>query len=162
VNRRRFLASSSTALLAAALRKHSARAAAVPQSKPATAFKDLRGGTGIFTGRGGTVGWLVTDDGAVAIDSQFPGTAEACVAGLQRRSRRGIHLLINTHHHEDHTAGNRIFRPAVKSILAHTNSAEWQRKVAAEAKAASDQAYPDQTFTNTWQMKIGRENVVAR
>jgi cyclase len=161
MNRRRFLASSSTVIIAAAVRQWPALAQR-RQSKPPTRFEDLRGGTGIFTGRGGTIGWLVTDEGAVVVDSQFPGTAEACVEGLKSKSRRGIHVLLNTHHHADHTAGNKIFRPAVKFIVAHANSAEWQQKVAAEANAEADQAYPDQTFTNVWQLKIGKEQVVAK
>ena len=160
MNRRRFLASSSSAVMAAALREWPGLAQGRP-SRPATRFKELRGGTGIFTGRGGTIGWLVTDEGAVVVDSQFPGTAEACVEELKRRSRRGIHVLINTHHHADHTAGNKIFRPAVKFIVAHENSAEWQQRSAVEAKAEADQVYPDQTFTNVWQLKIGQEKVVA-
>src|SRR5580765_6971389 len=137
MNRRRFLASSSSAVIAAALRDWPALAQG-RTPKPVTRFEELRGGTGIFTGRGGTIGWLVTEEGAVVIDSQFPGTAEACVEGLKRRSRRGIHALINTHHHADHTAGNKIFRPAVKFIVAHSNSAEWQQKVAAEEKSERD------------------------
>jgi cyclase len=160
MDRRRFLASSSSAIVAATLGEWPALGQGRPP-KPATKFEELRGGTGIFTGRGGTIGWLVTDEGAVVVDSQFPGTAEACVEGITRRSRRGIHVLINTHHHADHTAGNKIFRPSVKFIVAHANSAEWQRMAAAEAKAEADQAYPDQTFPNVWQLKIGGERVVA-
>jgi glyoxylase-like metal-dependent hydrolase (beta-lactamase superfamily II) len=161
MNRRRFLASSSSAVIAAALREWPALAQG-RQAKPATKFEELRGGAGIFTGRGGTIGWLVTDDGAVVVDSQFPGTAETCVEGIKRRSRRGIHVLLNTHHHADHTAGNKVFRPAVKFIVAHANSAEWQRTSAVEEKAEANQAYPDQTFTNVWQLKIGKEQVVAK
>jgi glyoxylase-like metal-dependent hydrolase (beta-lactamase superfamily II) len=160
MNRRRFLVSSSAAAIAAAWRERRVYAQA-PGAKPATKFEELRGGTGIFTGRGGTIGWLVTDEGAVVVDSQFPGTAEACVEGIKRRSRRGIHVLINTHHHGDHTSGNKIFRPSTKFIVAHANSAEWQQRTAAEEKSEAAQAYPDQTFTNVWQLKIGGEHVVA-
>src|SRR5687768_3835379 len=98
MNRRTFLAASSSAMIAASLREWPALAQGRP-SRPATRFTALRGDTGIFTGRGGTIGWLVTDDGAVVVDSQFPGTAEACVEGIKEKSRRGIHVLINTHHH---------------------------------------------------------------
>jgi cyclase len=161
MNRRQFLASSSSAIVAATLREWPALAQG-RQPRPVTKFQDLRGGTGIFTGQGGTIGWLVTDEGAVVIDSQFPATAQACVDGLKERSRRGIHVLLNTHHHADHTAGNKTFRPAVKFIVAHANSAEWQRSSAAEAKTEADQAYPDQTFTNVWELKIGKEKVVAK
>jgi len=160
MNRRRFLASSSSAVIAAALREWPALAQGRP-SKPVTKFEELRGGTGFFTGRGGTIGWLVTDEGAVVVDSQFPGTAEPCLDGIKSRSRRGIHVLINTHHHGDHTAGNKIFRPAAKFIVAHANSAEWQRMVAEQAKTGAEQAYPDQTFPNVWQLKIGGERVTA-
>jgi len=161
MNRRQFLASSSSAIVAATLREWPALAQG-RQPRPVTKFQDLRGGTGIFTGQGGTIGWLVTLDGAVVIDSQFPATAQACVEGLNERSRRGIHVLLNTHHHADHTAGNKTFRPAVKFIVAHANSAEWQRSSAAEAKTETDQTYPDQTFTNVWELKIGKEKVVAK
>lgn len=161
MNRRRFIASSSSAIIAAAMREWPALAQG-PQARPTTRFEELRGGTGIFTGRGGTIGWLLTDEGAVVIDSQFPGTAEECIQSLTRKSRRGIHVLINTHHHADHTAGNKIFRPAVKFIVAHINSAEWQHTSAVEARAEADQAYPDQTFTNGWQLEIGKEHVVAK
>jgi cyclase len=160
MHRRRFLAASSSAIAAAALGEWPALGQS-KAPKPATKFEDLRGGAGIFTGRGGTIGWLVTDEGAVVVDSQFPGTAEACVDGIKQRSRRGIHVLINTHHHADHTSGNKIFRPSTKFIVAHANSAEWQRTAAAEAKTEAAQAYPDQTFPNVWQLKIGNQRVVA-
>jgi glyoxylase-like metal-dependent hydrolase (beta-lactamase superfamily II) len=161
MNRRQFLASSSSAIVAAAVREWPALAQG-SQARPVTKFTDLRGGTGIFTGRGGTIGWLVTDEGAVVVDSQFPNTAPACVEGIKQKSRRGIHVLINTHHHADHTAGNKTFRPAVKFIVAHANSADYQRQSAADEKTEADQAYPDQTFTNVWQLKIGNEKVVAK
>jgi cyclase len=160
MDRRTFLARTSAAVAAGALRDWPALAqAGVP--KPQTRFAELRCGAGIFTGRGGTIGWLVTDEGAVVVDSQFPGTAETCVEGIKNRSRRGIHVLINTHHHGDHTAGNKVFRPAAKFIVAHANSAEWQRMVAEQAKNDAAQAYPDQTFPNVWQLKIGGARVVA-
>ena len=161
MNRRHFLVSSSSAIIAAAVREWPALAQG-RQPRPTTKFSDLRGGTGIFTGRGGTIGWLVTDQGAVVVDSQFPNTAQACVDGIKERSRRGIHVLLNTHHHADHTAGNKTFRPAVKFIVAHANSADFQQKAAADDKTEADQAYPDQTFTNVWQLKIGNEKVVAK
>ena len=160
MNRRRFLTASSSAVIMAAARQWPVLAQGRP-TRPSTKFEELRGGTGIFIGRGGTIGWLVTDEGAVVIDSQFPGTAEACVEGIKRKSRRGIHVLINSHHHADHTAGNKIFRPAAKFIVAHANSSQWQRMAAVEAKAEADQAYPDQIFTNAWQLKIAKEQVAA-
>ncbi len=54
INRRRFLISSSAAVAAGILLPR----LAVP-AQDADGFRDLRRGTGIFTARGGTIGWLV-------------------------------------------------------------------------------------------------------
>ncbi len=111
--------------------------------------------------------------GAIVIDSQFMPTAEICIAGLKQRAPKGIEMLINTHHHGDHTSGNPAFRPVVKRILAHENCVAWQRKVAEQA-AANPQppapgappplppVYADATFKNTWTVDFGGENVHVR
>src|SRR5678815_50145 len=101
MNRRQFMTSSSLGF--AGLAFGSRVLAQAPQAPPQTKFEELRRGVGMFIGNGGTIGYLVNGDGAVAIDSQFMNTAEICVAGLKQRAPKGIELLINTHHHGDHT-----------------------------------------------------------
>ena len=88
---------------------------------PVTEFKPLRRNTGYFTGRGGTIGWLVNPDAIVTIDTQFPDTASICLGGLPGRGDRKIDAVVNTHHHADHTSGNRIFRPVAKILVAQVN-----------------------------------------
>ncbi len=156
-SRRQFVISSSLALAASGLRHVSALA----QPETVTAFDELRRNVGIFTGRGGTIGWLVASDGLVVVDSQFPDTAEACLGGLQQRSDRQIDALINTHHHGDHTAGNVVFREAAKQIVAHANVPGLQ-KAAAERSGAAAQAYAETTFQDTWDMDLGGETVSAK
>jgi len=136
------------------------RAAAPFQQGPVTKFEDLRGGVGIFTGQGGTIGWLVTPDGALAVDSQFVATANACVAGLKDRSDKGIQLLINTHHHADHVSGNPAFRPVVKSIVQQANAAKYHRDTTTQN--AAQQAYADVTFGSSWSTALGGEKVSAK
>ena len=165
MNRRDFLTASSLAVIAAALGELPVRAARRSQAQPpapAPRFQDLRGGIGIFTAQGGTIGWLATPDGVLVVDSQFPATAQACIDGLRQKSTHPIGILINTHHHGDHTAGNKTFRPIVKTIVAHANSSRWQKKTAETAKNEADQAYPDMTFTDVWETSIGKEHVVAK
>ena len=41
-------------------------------------FRLLRRNVGIFTGRGGTIGWLATADALIVVDAQFPETATQC------------------------------------------------------------------------------------
>jgi len=159
VSRRRFLVFSSAAVAAGALRS-------IPGFAQATAtggaFRDLRRGVGVFTLRGGTIGYLVTPDAVVVIDTQYPDTAPICLEGLRTKTPRTIDLLINTHHHADHTGGNGVFRPAAAKILAHARVPELQRAAAAQAGNEDAQVYPDATFTDVWREEIGGERVAVR
>ncbi|MEO8680045.1 MAG: MBL fold metallo-hydrolase [Vicinamibacterales bacterium] len=164
MNRRRFL-HASTAGLAGAMVSSSVLAKTFVQAPAApptvTRFEELRRGVGIFIGRGGTIGYLVNGDGAIAVDSQFMDTAATCVAGLKTRAPKGIDLLINTHHHADHTGGNKVFKPLVKHIVAQENCLVWHKKVAEQANTVADQAYADVTFGGSWSQTFGDEKVWA-
>jgi cyclase len=176
MNRRQFVTTSILSVAAAGLHHRSINAQASGQAPaapapPVTKFEEIRRGVGYFTGTGGTIGYLVNADGALAIDSQFMNTAEICVAGLTQRAPTGIEMLINTHHHGDHTSGNGAFRPVVKRILAHENCVTWQRKVAEEAAAKPPAAgapapvppvLADSTFKDTWSVDFGNEKVHVR
>ncbi|HMB97233.1 MAG TPA: MBL fold metallo-hydrolase [Balneolaceae bacterium] len=121
------------------------------------AFTPLRRNVGIFQGRGGTIGWLADSNAVVAIDSQFPGSANDFISGIKSFSDQPIDTLINTHHHGDHTAGNVAFQDLVKQIVAHQNVPGLQ-KAAAEAQNSEDeQAYPDVTYSSEWSLDTGDE-----
>jgi glyoxylase-like metal-dependent hydrolase (beta-lactamase superfamily II) len=161
-SRRAFLASSaSTLALGLAPARLFGQPAAAP-APPVTSFKELRRGAGMFIGSGGTIGYVVNGAGAAAIDSQFANTATIAVAGLKERAPGGIEMLVNTHHHGDHTGGNLVFRGAVKRIVAHVKCLEWHRKVAAEAKAEAQTSFADTTFTDQWRSDFGDEVFQAR
>jgi cyclase len=172
VTRRRFLTSSSLVLAASTFDLTSLFAQAIQGQSPVpagtappqTAFTDLRGTVGYFTGQGGTIGYHIAKDGVVVIDAQMPATAKVCLDGiLSRDGGRPIDYLVNTHHHADHTGGNPIFRPSVKKILAHRNVPELQKAAAARSAAARpgatvpEQVYATATFGNTWREQIGSE-----
>jgi glyoxylase-like metal-dependent hydrolase (beta-lactamase superfamily II) len=158
-NRRQFITGSTVTLVAATLSDLRLLAQQPAAAPTPTSFEDLRRGVGIFNGRGGTIGWLMTDGGLVVVDSQFPDTAQACLDGLKSRSSRPIEALINTHHHGDHVGGNTVFKPAVKKIVGHKNCLESQRKVAASQNPPVEQAYATETFDTTWKADIGGETV---
>jgi glyoxylase-like metal-dependent hydrolase (beta-lactamase superfamily II) len=163
LNRRQFVVASWAALAASPLRELRAFTQAPGQTPPATPkFAQLRGGVGIFTARGGTIGYLVAPDAVIVVDSQYPDTAPSCLEGLKARSPRPIDRLFNTHHHADHTGGNAVFRPAVARIVAHARVPELQKAAAAQAGTEAQQVYPDATFTDTWAEPIGRHTVEAR
>jgi glyoxylase-like metal-dependent hydrolase (beta-lactamase superfamily II) len=163
MNRRHCVASSTAAAAGIVLGRLPLGAQApAAQAPPVTTFTELRRGVGYFTGQGGTIGYLVNADGAVAVDSQFMNTAELCVAGLKQRAPKGIAMLLNTHHHGDHTGGNMAFKPLVRRIVAHANCAKWQRTVAEQANTLAQQAIADVTYTDSWTESFGNERIEMR
>lgn len=114
---------------------------------------------GIFTEKGGTIAFFLSDDGIVVIDSEFPEQASHLIADLKTRSDKAFKLLINTHHHADHTSGNIVFKDIVPHVLAHENSKINQQNVAIKNKTEEQQLYPDQTFADTHTEEIGKEKI---
>lgn len=126
---------------------------------PQTSFDPLRANVGIFTGRGGTIGMLVAPDAVAVVDTQFADTAAIAVASLKQMGRPRIDVLVNTHHHGDHTSGNAVFRPLAAKHVAHRNVPALQMTQAAAAKSEAQQAYADTTYDATWSAKVGSETV---
>ncbi|HVG53587.1 MAG TPA: MBL fold metallo-hydrolase [Vicinamibacterales bacterium] len=137
-------------------------AQAPAQAPTVPEFKDVRRNVGVFTARGGTIGYLVTPDAVVVVDSQFADTAPMFLKGLQPKTSRKIDFLINSHHHPDHTGGNKAMQPNVGKIVAHVNVPGLQKKQAAQQKAEENQAYADTTFDKDWKTSVGKETVSAR
>jgi cyclase len=122
-------------------------------------FTPIRRNVGIFTERGGTIGWLINNNGAAIVDSQFADTAPMLLEGMRQRTSRPIDLLINSHHHPDHTGGNLVLREAVGKIVAHQRSMENQRNTLRARGNEDDKPLPDTTFTETWSVTIGDETI---
>jgi cyclase len=72
------------------------------------AYVQATGETGISN-----AGLIVGADGATAVDAlMVPSMTRRLVAAIKRTTRKKIGALVNTHHHLDHTGGNRFFRGA--------------------------------------------------
>jgi len=153
MNRRKFIRHSTAAV---ALSMFPAPLRSLASSGMRT-FTPIRRGVGIFEGRGGTIGWLIRDGAVVVVDSQFPETAQECLDGLAERSARQIDLLINSHHHGDHTAGNPVLGENARHILAHANVPILQRRSAESRGTVDEQKFADMTFEETWEQSIGDE-----
>lgn len=132
-------------------------------TKPTGQFRVLRGNAGIFTMAGGTIGWLATADGLAIVDTQFPESAQAFVAGLKERHSEPFDLLLNTHHHADHTGGNSVVLPLVKRSVAHAKAVFWQRKAAELAgKDPAREVVAQTPFEDVWTCQLGKETIRAR
>ncbi|HMK04015.1 MAG TPA: MBL fold metallo-hydrolase [Ferruginibacter sp.] len=130
-------------------------------SQPAWKIKMLTDDIGIFTEKGGTMGFLLNKKGIVVVDSQFPDTAPHLIDELKKKSQKPFKYLINTHHHGDHSSGNIAFKGIVEHVIAHENSKTNQLNVAADQKTATDKFLaPDMTYNNDgWKTKVGRERI---
>ncbi len=171
MNRREFIRSSLllSAGLAAGRRLRAQPAPASPFN-----FQPLRNGVGVFTGRGGTIGWLSTKDALAVVDTQFPDTALVCLKGIPGIGGRTIDVTIDTHHHLDHTGGNVVFKAASRELVAQANVPKLQFEAAKRteqdtrfgakidpAAALASQVYADTTFTDVWRRELGSEIVTA-
>src|SRR5678816_4516709 len=156
MNRRNFLHSSALTLGALTLAQQKIFATMFDEPWK---IKMPRNDIGVFTEKGGTIAFLLSKKGIVVVDSQFPEQSQHLIDELKKQSGQPFELLINTHHHGDHTAGNISFKGVVKHVLAHENSLKNQKTVAIANKSEDKQLYPDQTYTDTWCQKIGKEKI---
>ena len=120
-------------------------------------FKAIRGNVGWFTCRGGTIGSLVNGDGVMAVDAQFPDCAKLFLADLPDRKGRKFDVLINSHHHGDHTSGNKVFQPETKMIVSQENVPALQKAAALLNNNEADQVYAGTLFAKEWKTNLGDE-----
>jgi cyclase len=122
-------------------------------------MKMLRNDVGIFTEKGGTIAYYISKKNIAIVDSEFPEQSKHLIDALQKDPGRPFEILINTHHHGDHTAGNISFKGIVPHVAAHSNSLLNQQKVAKEKNTEAQQLYPDITYGDTWEYKKMKENI---
>ncbi|MGB3004906.1 MAG: MBL fold metallo-hydrolase, partial [Chitinophagaceae bacterium] len=122
-------------------------------------IKMLTDNLGIFSERGGTIGFLLSKKGIVVVDTQFPDQSKHLIDELKKKTEKPFKLLINTHHHGDHTSGNIVFKGMVENLVAHSNSKINQENAAKQNKSEDKQLYPDITFTDKWCKKMGNEKI---
>ena len=119
----------------------------------------LRNDVGIFEERGGTIAFLLNKKGIAVVDSQFPDQSNHLITELKKKTEKPFKVLINTHHHGDHSSGNISFKGLVEHVLAHENSKKNQVANAQKNKSEDKQLYPDQTYTDVWCQKVGKERI---
>ncbi|MEO6070412.1 MAG: MBL fold metallo-hydrolase [Chitinophagaceae bacterium] len=121
----------------------------------------LRNNVGIFTEKGGTIGFVITNEGIVVIDAQFPDSAAHFIEQVKKQTATPFQYLLNTHHHGDHTAGNIAFKGLVEKVIAQENSLINQKAVAEKQNSVDKQLFPDTTFLKQTKIKIGKERITG-
>lgn len=125
-------------------------------------MKALRGDLGIFTERGGTILWKLSDDGIAVVDTQFKPQAEHLIEEIKKKSDRQIDALINTHHHGDHSAGNIAFKGLVKNHFAHENCVKNMKATAEKNNRLDTVLLPSAGFGKKFVYKVAGEKIAMR
>jgi cyclase len=119
-------------------------------------FTAIRRNVGMYTNSGGTIGWLISANSTVVVDSQYPDQAADALKGFRERRDAPVDALFNTHHHGDHTGGNGVMQ--AKTIIAHERVPDLQK----QQNSRTAPVVADQTFTREWTGSFGDETVTAR
>ena len=122
-------------------------------------MRPLRGDLGVFTERGGTILYMMGKEALAVVDTQFPEQAQHLVEEIKKKTDRKIDILINTHHHGDHSAGNIAFKGLIKNHFAHEN-AVINMKARAEANNSLDKVLlPSAQFGQSFKYSVGGEHI---
>jgi cyclase len=105
---------------------------AASQSQPAqprtvTAVK-LKDNLYLLNGGGGTTAAFIGTQGVVVIDTKNPGWGKPILTAIKDLTPKPVTMIINTHSHLDHVAGNIEF-PASVEVVAQENSAANMRRI---------------------------------
>ncbi|HRP45005.1 MAG TPA: MBL fold metallo-hydrolase [Ginsengibacter sp.] len=154
MQRRKFLYSTLLALAALRTRGKAAAFFSPAEWKIRMLTDDL----GIFTESGGTILFNLSQSGIIVVDSQFPASVPHLIEELKKRDIP-FHLLINTHHHGDHTSGNIVFKPLISRVIAHVNSLYNQEVVARRQNSLDKQYFPTETFSESTVVKTDDQQI---
>ncbi|REL39306.1 MBL fold metallo-hydrolase [Rhodohalobacter sp. SW132] len=122
-------------------------------------FTEIRNGIGTFSMRGGTIGWMARPGFTVVVDSQYSDTASDFLEGISRFDSGPETVLINSHHHGDHTSGNGTFREAGYRIFAHEQVPVLQRR---GADNPDEVVAADETYSENLELDAGNETVLLK
>ena len=127
--------------------------------QPGYKIKMLRGDISIFTEKGGTIAFYPSTEGYIVVDSQFADSSKHLIDELKKTNDKPFKMLINTHHHGDHTGGNISFKDIVEHVVGHENCLSNYKRVAEQNKTVEKQLFQDMTFGDSWKQKAGKERI---
>lgn len=116
-------------------------------------------------GRGGNIGVLLGDDGALIIDDQFAQLSDKIKSAVKEISGKEITYVMNTHYHGDHTGGNENFKNSGATIIGHSNVRErlgitFENVALRRTMQAKPESYwPDVTFSSDSSFSLYGEEI---
>ncbi len=158
INRRSFLKGSSLLVGSLILQGNKA----IPLMGVADNLRTIRNSVGVFNEKGGTIGWYISNDTIVVIDSQFPDSAANFKDGLNSKTTNKINYLFNTHHHNDHTMGNIYLREYSENIIAHINCPRLQIQQNKGKENEQKIVTANMTFEDSLNITLPKEIISAK
>jgi cyclase len=109
----------------------------------------------VIVGSGGNVAVLTTAEGMILVDDKFERNVPEILAKVKAISDKPIRYVLNTHHHGDHTGGNRkLMEMPIEFII--------QKNARANMMKASQPGPPRITFSDETAVYLGGKEVHAR
>ena len=110
----------------------------------------------VIVGSGGNVAVLTTDEGMILVDDKFEKDVSEILAKVKAISTKPVRYIINTHHHGDHTGGNKKMFDMVPGleIIQHKNARE-------KMVAGKMPGIPRITFSGEFAVHLGGKEVRA-
>lgn len=109
----------------------------------------------MLIGSGGNIGVSVGDDGVFVIDNQFAPLTPKILTAVKALSDKPVKIVMNTHHHGDHTGGNENFGKIGATIIAHDNVRKRLKEKSPEI------ALPVITFSDELNIQMNNEQVAV-
>lgn len=114
----------------------------------------------MIIGQGGNIGIFEGDDHLLMIDSQFGRITPQILAKIKTISDKPLEVLINTHHHGDHTGGNENIAKKGTAIYAHQNVRKRLQQSMKEKGSPTKAALPVLTFSDNLNLFINSDEVL--
>jgi len=109
----------------------------------------------VIVGGGGNVGVYTTPEGVILVDDKFDQHVPQILAKVKTITDQPVRYVLNTHHHGDHTGGNKRLLEANAEIVLHRNAR-------ANMVRLNQPGAPRITFSDETAVHLGGKEVRAR
>lgn len=146
---------------------------AQPPDEPAVTVESLAPDLHLLFGAGGgqvagNVLASIGADGVVIVDTGFPAFVPKYRAAIAELGGGEVRFAINTHWHDDHAEGNKVFGPDGAVLVAHANSRDMltrDNKVNVVRTVLDQPAYPEAalpviTYADRTELFLNDEHIV--
>jgi len=158
-------------LIAMAALSFTVSAYQTPQQGPRTVIAlKVKDNLYMLNGGGGTTGVFIGTNGVVVVDTKNPGWGQPILDAIKELTPKPVTMIINTHTHLDHVAGNIEF-PASVDVVAQENTAANMKDMRASTqtapsgqppnifKANNGRGMPTKTFKDRMTIGTGADRI---